>query len=146
MPPQHTPPLLLVQAPEVLLQGEQAAVTVSLGVGPQAIQNAVLAARAVHIDSQQQLGMVPVASGATSPTQAQRQPDGGCRLLLGDLAAGQQQQALLLLDARYTGAVEVTAELQVRLLSMDGGGHWCVHVLHAAVFSLISTLWHPADA
>lgn len=110
MPPQHEPPLLLVQAPEVLLQGEQAAVAVTVSVGRHAIHDAVLTGRAVHAGSQQALGLVPSGAAAGSLPQ---QADGGGRVLLGDLPAGQQQRVTLLLDARFAGAVDIAAELQV---------------------------------
>lgn len=116
VPPQHVPPLLLLQAPEVLLQGEQAAVTVTVAVGVHAVQDAVLVATAVHLDSQQQLGLAAVAAPLGAPPQ-QAQPSAGgggegCSVALGELPAGQRQQVVLLLDARFSGAVEVIAELK----------------------------------
>lgn len=113
MPPQHVPPLLLVQAPVVLLQGEQASVTVTVSVGRHAIHNAVLTWRAVHAGSQQSLGLVPSGAAAGSLPQ---QADGSGRVLLGDLPAGQQQRVMLLLDARFAGAVDIAAEVQVRMV------------------------------
>lgn len=156
MPPQHDPPLLLVQAPEALLQGEQAAVTITVGVGMHAIQGAVLQAKAVHVDSQQELGLLPTAaslaalaagaagaasavgSPAAASSPAAAGPGGTAAALppgasspgsgvppltkaassagdlrLGDLAAGQRRQLALLLDARYSGPVDVLVELKV---------------------------------
>ena len=157
VPPQHDPPLLLVQAPEALLQGEQAAVTVTISVGLHAIQGAVLQAKAVHVDSQQELGLLPTASslaaltegtagtagaagvaggsptaaavaipgstaaplplGASSPSSGRglraSSPSTAGELRLGDLAAGQRRQLVLLLDARYSGPVDVLVELKV---------------------------------
>ena len=125
VPPQHTPPLLSLQAPDVLLQGEQAAVAVTVAAGRHCISRAVLTARALHIDSQQQLGLVHVDGGSLATSQEQAaDASSGCRLALGDVAAGQQAAAVLLLDARYAGAVEVSAELQVRGGGGGGGGGW----------------------
>ena len=157
VPPQHDPPLLLVQAPEALLQGEQAAVTVTVSVGVHAIQGAVLQAKAVHVDSQLELGLLPTAAsltvlaagtagaagaaaaggspaaagpaaaagpggvatalpvGASSPGSGGSirpiSPSTAGEQRLGDLAAGQRRQLVLLLDARYSGPVDVLVEL-----------------------------------
>ena len=134
VPPQHAPPLLLLQAPEALLQGEQAAVTVTVRVGVHAIQGAVLQAKAVHVDSQQELGLVPTASslaalaapGAAGGSSTQPgaagsgSGGGGGELRLGDLAGGQTRQVVLLLDARYSGPVDIVAELKASSFC-DGG-------------------------
>ncbi|PRW58338.1 hypothetical protein C2E21_2711 [Chlorella sorokiniana] len=157
VPPQHHPPLLLVQAPESLLQGEQAAVTVTVSVGVHAIQGAVLQAKAVHVDSQQELGLLPTATslaaltagtagaasaasgspgaagpggiatalppGASSPssTRASSSAIPAGELRLGDLAAGQRRQLVLLLDARCSGPVDVLVELKYTAASHDVG-------------------------
>ena len=120
VPPQHAPPLLLLQAPEVLLQGEQAVLVVTVAVGAHAIDGAVLTVRALHVDSQQQLGLVPAAGGAAAAQPA----DAGAGVPLGGLAAGQQVQVVLLLDARYSGAVDVSAELRVGGLSTCSSSAW----------------------
>ena len=147
------------------MQGEQAAVTVTISVGLHAIQGTVLQAKAVHVDSQQELGLLPTASslaalaegtagaagaaggsptaaavagpggtaaplppGASSPSSGRglrasspssgrslraSSPSTAGELRLGDLAAGQQRQLVLLLDARYSGPVDVLVELKV---------------------------------
>lgn len=137
VPPQHAPPLLALQAPEALLQGEQAAVTVTVQAAADGIHEAVLVARALHVESQQELGLLSLASSTGEPLQTpgaepaegSRPPgasprggqlgdrpgdlQGGSRVALGELAPGQQRQVVLLLDARYRGNVDVAAELQV---------------------------------
>ena len=119
VPPQHAPPLLLLQAPDILLQGEQAAVTVAVAAAAaDAIHGATLRATAVHADSQQQLGLVAV--GAAAPAQPSAEGGGaselGGRLVqhLGQVAAGEQRQVVLLLDVRYRGTVHLNVELLVR--------------------------------
>ena len=113
--PQHAPPLLLLQAPEVLLQGEQASITVTVAAAD-GISGATLLSKAVHADSQQQLGLVHAAGGAQQPAQQQPGDTHGGRVCLGELAAGQHRQVALLLDARYQGSVIITVELKVGLL------------------------------
>lgn len=153
VPPRHTPPLLVLQAPEALLQGEQAAVTVTVQAASDGIRDAVLLGRAVHAESQQEVGLVPLAgsageppgapalapsdagspAGGASPPNAQQ---GGAAVPLGDLAPGQHRQLVLLLDARYRGTVELAAELRVRaglrahalepLLEETAVGYWYI--------------------
>lgn len=133
VPPQHVPPLLALQAPESLLQGEQAAVVVTVQVAADAVHGAVLAARALHVESQQELGLLPLAgsagephtepaldsteggqpAAASSPGAQPGEQLGGSRVPLGELLPGQLRQLALLLDARYRGTVELAAELQV---------------------------------
>lgn len=125
VPPQHAPPLLALQASEVLLQGEQAAVTITVVTAGDALEGAVLRGRALHVESQQQLGLVPAAGG---PVQGQaeegREQQGGsadgASLQLGDLGAEQRRQVVLLLDARYRGSVEVAIDLQYTVAARGG--------------------------
>lgn len=121
VPPQHAPPLLALAAPEVLLQGEQAAVMVTLAAAGDALQGAVLRARALHTDSQQPLGLVPSGGAASTAEQLslpEAPPAGGCHVALGDVTAGERRQVTLLLDARYRGGAEVAVELTVRLFGV----------------------------
>jgi hypothetical protein len=112
LPPQHVPPLLLIQAPEVLLQGEQASVTVTVAAAG-GISGAMLLSKAMHADSQQQLGLAQAASDAQQPAQQQLGDTHGSVVPLGDLAAEQQRQVVLLLDARYLGSVAFSVDLKV---------------------------------
>ncbi|EFN58956.1 hypothetical protein CHLNCDRAFT_137536 [Chlorella variabilis] len=127
VPPQHAPPLLLLQAPDILLQGEQAAVTVAVAAAAaDAIHGATLRATAVHADSQQQLGLVTV--GAAAPAQPSAEGGGaselGGRLVqhLGQVAAGEQRQVVLLLDVRYRGTVHLNVELLYTAACSGGSG------------------------
>lgn len=133
VPPQHAPPTLLLQAPEVLLQGEQAAVTVTVtaAAADGALRAATLHARAVHAESQAQLGLLVAGAASTPPAGPSDEPavgqqapgsgsasDGsssssGLVHSLGDVAAGGQARVVLLLDARYRGTAQLALELRV---------------------------------
>lgn len=112
---------------------------VTVAVGRHSIRGAVLTARALHLDSQQQLGLVPADSGH-QPAPQQPPADasgGGCSLVLGDIGAAQRSTTVLLMDARYAGNVELAAELQV--CGMVHWGAWMASVLHC--WSGASTCW-----
>jgi hypothetical protein len=136
VPPQHAPPLLVLQAPEVLLQGERAVLTLTVrAAAAHGILGSVLHCTAVHAESQEQLALTRGDTDAAQPAnkvqgdtahpaeqEAGQEQSGaehaqqaaGLQLQLGDLAAGERRHLVLLLDARYRGAVHLSTDLKVR--------------------------------